>query len=66
VNIFNPDWVHINTRIFMHLIFSEQFVVSYMYSVGIAKMAVRDWTNRPQKKLGVFNRTKGFPTRTLC
>jgi hypothetical protein len=38
-------------------------------SSGIAKKAVRDWTKRDYKMLGVPNRTqrgKGVPTRTPC
>jgi hypothetical protein len=39
-------------------------------SVGVAKKAVRDWTNRNHKKtLGIRNRTytgKGTYTRALC
>jgi hypothetical protein len=39
-------------------------------SVGVAKKAVRDWTNRNKKKiLGIRNRTytgKGTYTRVLC
>jgi hypothetical protein len=42
--------MHINKRIFMYLIFSEQFEVSCMYSVGIAKTALRDWAKRDQRK----------------
>jgi hypothetical protein len=36
---------------------------------GIAKKALRDWTNRPYKVLGVLNRTqtgKRIHMRTLC
>jgi hypothetical protein len=56
--------MHVNKRIFIYLIFLEQFEVSCMYSVGIAKTAVRDWANRDHKiyweSLAGLKHAKGF------